>query len=356
MQTRTPTPRRPTWIRPHLAVLAWFIGGLCVSPAAPADAINVHVQRLGEVLQVPVYSAPASVVARNAPQLAAEIDARLLDLPVAVGDRVSAGQVLASLDCRRLESVLAGARAAHDRAKAQRRFAQQQLVRARNLEKNRSISEELLDQRRTDLAVAEADLQAGEEAVRQAAIDVGHCAIRAPFDAVVTERAASAGDYVTRGRAIVGLLETAAQEASVALRHDQLESFMAARSRSFDSNGRTYPVHLRALLPVADPVARTQQARLQFVDQAAIVGTAGRIVWRGPRSLLPADYLVRRETVLGVFVLDADRARFIPIPDAEDGRPASVDLPPDSLLITAGRQRLVDGATVTAEPAAEPPP
>ena len=346
----------PAVSHPHLVALAWLIGSLCVNSIALADAINVRVQRLGEVLQIPVYSAPASVVARNAPQLAAEIDARLLDLAVAVGDRVSAGQILASLDCRRLESILAGAQAALARARAQRRFAEQQLVRARNLEKNKSISEELLDQRRTDLAVAAADLQAGEEAVQQAAIDVGHCAIRAPFDAVVTERAASTGDYVTRGRVIIGLLETAAQEASVALRHDQLETFLAARSLSFDSNGRTYPVRLRALLPLADPVARTQQARLQFVDEAAIVGTAGRIVWRGPRSLLPADYLVRREAVLGVFVLESDSARFVGIPNAEDGRPANVDLPPDTLLITAGRQRLVDGARVTAEPAAEPPP
>jgi RND family efflux transporter MFP subunit len=348
MQLLCETRRSISRPRRRLVALAWVIGGLCGGSDILADPIDVRVRPLDELLQVPVYSAPAAVVARNAPRLAAEIDARLLDLPVAIGERVSPGQALARLDCRRPQSALASAQATHDRAQAQRRFAEQQLRRARNLEKNKSISEELLDQRRMDLAIAEADLQAGGEAVRQAQIDVGHCTIRAPFDAVVTERAASTGDYVTRGRVIVGLLETAAQEVSVALRHDQVASFQEARSLSFESNGRVFAVRSRAVLPLADPVARSQEARLQFIAETAIVGSPGRIVWRGPRSLIPADYLVRRDGGLGVFVLQTDRARFVAIPDAEEGRPASVALPPDSLLITDGRQRLVDGDEVLA--------
>jgi len=322
---------------------------------ALADPVTVRAVRLGEVLEIPVYSAPATVVARNQPQLAAEIDARVTELPRAVGDPVSTGDLLARLDCRRYESTLGAARAELSRSAAQRRFAEEQLARARNLQRNQSISEELLDQRRTDLDVAEADATAHQAAVHQAMIDVEACELRAPFDAVVTARIASVGSFVSRGSPVVGLLEMHSQEVSVTLRNDQVEGVESATMLQFESNGDSFAVRLRALLPLADSVARTREARLDFTDARAIAGSAGRLVWRGPRALLPADYLVRRNGRLGVFVIEDGRARFLPIPGAEDGRPALVTLPVGARLITDGRQRLSDGDEVAPVPETEQP-
>jgi len=327
---------------------------LCIGQVA-AEPTNVRTVRLDEVLETPTYSAPASVVARNQPQLAAEVDARVVELPRNVGDHAATGDLLARLDCRRYQSVLVAARAEQARAETQQRFAAEQLTRARNLQRNKSISEELLDQRRTDLAVAEADALARQEGLNQAAIDVEACELRAPFDAVVTERIASVGSFVNRGNPVIALLETAGQEVSVALRHDQVAGVESADALLFESNGRTYPLHLRALLPLADSIARTREARLAFVDDSAIAGSAGRLIWQGPRALLPSDYLVRREGVLGVFVAEGSVARFLPVPDAQDGRPALVTLPGDADLITDGRQRLNDGDEVMPMPEAGPP-
>ena len=313
---------------------------------ALAEPVPVRTMRLADLLEVPQYSAPATVMPHNTPRLAAEIDARILEVAVEVGDPVIRGQVLVRLDCRRSDSVLAAARAALERTKTQQQFAAEQLTRARNLKKNKSISEELLDQRRTDLAVAEADRQSAEEAVRQAAIDSGHCEIKAPFDAVVTERLASTGGFANRGTVIVGLIEASGQEVSAALRHEQIAGLRAAESISFDANGDQYPVSVRAWLPLADTASRTREVRLAFTAGSAIAGTAGRITWTGPHQLLPADYLVRRDGRLGLFLLEGDRARFVALPEAEDGRPARVMLDPESLLITDGRQRLSDGDEV----------
>ncbi|HPQ24108.1 MAG TPA: efflux RND transporter periplasmic adaptor subunit [Gammaproteobacteria bacterium] len=345
------TPRNNTCYRSHGRLgHALAIGTLLFALAgvheALAEPVPVRTTRLADLLQVPTYSAPATVMPHNTPRLAAEIDARILEVKVEVGDRVVSGQVLVRLDCRHSESVLAAARAALDRAKAQQQFAAEQLTRARNLGRNKSISEELVDQRRTDLAVTEADRQAAEEVVRQAAIDAGHCEIKAPFDAVVTERLASTGGFANRGTVIVGLLEATGQEVSAALRHEQIAGLQEAESIFFDANGDRYPVTVRTLLPLADTTARTLEARLAFTADSAIAGTAGRILWTGRRELLPADYLVRRNGSVGLFLLEADRARFVALPDAEDGRPARVTLDPESLLITDGRQRLSDGDEV----------
>ena len=324
-----------------------------LAPWCHAEAISVRTVRLGDVLAIPEFSAPATVVARNAPSLAAEIAARVEDISVKVGDGVTADDLLVRLDCRRYESLLTARQAAVDRARAEQSFAEQQLQRARNLQRKKSISEELLDQRRTDLATAEADLLASEQELRLAEIDVGHCDVRAPVDAVVTERTTSVGSYANVGTVLLKLLEVEGQEVSVDLRHDQADGLQSAHSVVFANDGTDYPVTLRTLLPRVDPVARTREARLVFKGEAAVAGTPGRIVWYGARSMLPSDYLVRRDGRLGVFVLDADRARFIEIPDAQDGRPAALQLAPETLLISEGRQRLVDNDLVNPTAAGE---
>ena len=336
------------WVFLRAGVPAMLLLLGCSLPCAADEPVNVRTVPLGQVLTTPVYSAPATVVARNQPRLAAEIDARIIELPTAVGDRVRQGDVIARLDCRSYQSLLAAAEAALKRAGSQQRFAEEQLERARNLSKKKSISAELLGQRRTDLAVAAAESTARQEAVTRANIDVQNCELRAPFDAVVTERPGSVGSFVTRGSPIIGLLEIAGQEVSAALRHEQMEGVENAASLVFESNGTQHPVRLRALLPSADPVARTREARLVFDAEPPVTGSAGRVFWRGRRALLPADYLVRRKGGLGVFVMEQGRARLVGLPDAQDGRPVLIELPPDTLLISEGRQGLNDGDAVRA--------
>ncbi len=332
-----------------------LLGGMFWISATLAAPVSVRTLPLGELLDEPQFSAPATVMSRNQPQVAAEIDARVIALPVEVGDRVSADAILARLDCRSHESRLAVARAELKVTLAQMNYARAQLTRARNLKKNNSISDELLDQRRTDLEARQAEADARREAVNLAAIDVGHCEIKAPFDAVVTERLVSVGTFVSRGTAIAGLLEMVGQEISASLRQNEITRLQEAEELAFEAASVRFPVRLRALLPALDTLARTREARLAFVNEAALPGTAGRLVWQVDRQLLPADYLVRRDDRLGVFVLNGERAQFIAIPHALEGQPCEVDLPSDTRLITDGRQSLVDGQEVTVSPPREQP-
>jgi RND family efflux transporter MFP subunit len=325
--------------------------------AQSSDArLLVRAQPLETLWQIETYSAPAAVVARNAPQLAAQLAARVTAVKVDVGDAVAAGSTLVELDCRAFEATLASARAGVARAEARERFAGQQLARARDLQAKNSISEEILDQRRNELAVARADSASAVQAERLAGIDVGHCQVAAPFDAVVTRRLVSVGSYVTPGTVVMALLELSGEEIEAALRTEQVASLHDAREPAFEAGGIRYGVTLRTVLPLADPVARTRLARLGFVDDTAIVGTAGRLTWQGKGRLLPPDYLLRRQGRPGVFVLQGETARFVPLALAQDGRPVAVDLPGDTLVVVEGQQSLTDGATVDRRPDADATP
>lgn len=331
------------WVgRAMLAMVAL----LSVATPAQSEVVRVASITLGEVLQKSTYSAPATVVARQAPRITSEISAAVASLPLVVGDQVEPGDMLARLDCGRYEAQRAAARAAVDRAKAQREFAQRQLNRARDLRKKNSISEELLDQRRTELAAADTELLSTQASARLTEIDVDSCSIRSPLKAVITARHANVGDYLVPGSAVVDLTELTGQEVSVALRADQVTSFRKAASWTFTTDQRQIPLQLRTIVPVIDSTTRTREARLAFVAESASPGSPGRISWSSEEVRVPADYLLRRNGKLGILIVDNTTARFVHLPDAEEGRPAATTLPPDTRLITAGRQRLSDGDAI----------
>lgn len=327
-------------------VLPWL---LAFSGSVNA-ALPVTTRPLSEVLIEPVHSTPATVVARNAPALAAQISARVTAIPVRVGDRVATGDLVAQLDCRLPESLLAAAQAGLRDLEAQRRFAASQLERARDLKKSRSISDETLDQRQRDLSSLQAQLAAQQQAVVQAELQVEHCAVRAPFAAVVTARLADVGALADPGTPLVRLVQLDANEVSAELRAAEAADLVGAATTWFEYLGERHAVRLRRLLEVVDTRKRTREARLEFTGMGAPAGAAGRLVWQQAARLVPAELPVRRNGTLGLFYMNDGRAYFHPLPGALEGRAAPTTLPPDTLLIIDGRQRVNAGDTVAPAP------
>ncbi len=330
-------------MKPRLSSLLLFL----ISIAAWADSIPVQVQPLGDLLRKFEFSAPASVKTLNAPSLAAEISARVETIPVRVGDRVKKDDLLLQLDCRFYRSKLLAAQAGIRRIEAQLQFAADQLKRAEDLKAKRSISDELLDQRRSELLGVRADRQNQQELIRQEELNVQRCTITAPFDAVVTERLAQVGGLASPGTPLLNLVQLDDLEVGAELRGSEASSLQQAQTIHFDYLGISHPLQLRQVLPVLDERTRTQQARLSFLEGSAPAGAAGRLVWQGPATELAADYLVRRDGRLGVFLVEDGLARFHVLANAREGQPVRLQLSPETRLITDGRQRLQDGDPVS---------
>jgi hypothetical protein len=66
--------------------------------------------------------------------------------------------------------------------------------------------------------------------------------------------------------------------------------------------------------------------------------------------LIPVSLIVQRGNTLGIFTVSDGRARFVAIPSAQEGRPASVNLPVDTPIVTSGHVRLQDGDTIQIAP------
>ena len=323
-----------------------FVVLLLLASSAWCETIAVRAQPLSDLLRQPEFSVPASVRPLNAPSLAAEISGRVESIPVRVGDQVAAGTVLVKLDCRYHQSRLQANKAQLKRIEAQLSFANTQLERNQALNKKKTISDEVLDQSRTNLLSAQADLEDQREQIRQAEIDVERCVITSPFDAIVTARLAHEGGLASPGTPLLNVVQLSDPEVSAELSSAEAASLENAQALRFSYDVSNYALQLQHLLPVVDERTRTREARLVFKQAAAPIGAAGRLVWQGRSDELPADYLVRRDQRLGIFLVEGGIARFHALADAREGQPVRIDVDPEKLLVTDGRQRLQDGDTI----------
>ncbi len=327
----------------HLAIMAAF-AFFDVFAAVPVTVVAV-----GDLLQQPRHSAPATVIARNSPSLSAEINARIDSIPVKVGDTVEPDTLLAQLDCRYYDSLLAAAKAGMEQLASERDFSAAQLKRAQGLKLKKGISDEGVEQRKSEWESYSARYRMLEETQRQAQLQVDRCQIRAPFRAVVVERLASSGSLATIGTPILKLVQLDDIEISARLREQESETLKESSNIWFEFFNKEYRLTLRRILPVIDSRTRTREVRLRFSEESAPVGAAGRVRWQGGPLQLPAGYLVRRNQLLGVFIVDGGKARFHPVAGAVEGQPAVIDLPAESLLIVEGRQRLSDGDAISVQ-------
>jgi hypothetical protein len=163
---------------------------------------------------------------------------------------------------------------------------------------------------------------------------------------VVTERKASQGDYATPGTPILRLVDLEHLEVSAQVQQDDLETMKHARRLAFLVGKRRYPLRLRAVIPMLKRRIRSHEVRFLFTGATAPPGAAGRLHWEEPDVRVPARYLVQRKGHLGLFLAQQGRARFHPLPEAVEGLPARVTLPPDSLVIDAGRFSVEEGDPV----------
>jgi RND family efflux transporter MFP subunit len=315
------------------------------APVAVPPAPTFVVRPLAEVAIQPERSAPAAVVGKNEARISAEVAATILALPVDVGQTVQRGAVVARLDPRDAELALERAAAAQAQAAARHAQAQAQFERAKALREKNFYSVEALTLRETELAATAADLRAAQAQRETVRRTLDKHTLRAPFDAVVRARSGQVGELATPGGVLLTLVSARELELAAQVQPHEAQGLADAVTPgpSFAANGQVYPVRLLRVSPAVNRDSRSVEARFAFAADAPPPGAEGKLTWQAPGLWLPADLLVRRDSRLGLFVAAAGKARFHALPDAQEGRPARVDLPPTTPLVTQGRHGLQDG-------------
>lgn len=324
---------------------------LCAFSSVSHPATPVSTQAAAELLTRMHYKAPAAAKSLNKSYLSAELTARIDTIPVTVGDQIKKGGILLGLDCKAFELEGQRVKASIKASEAQIRLARQQLRRALKLVKQKSASQELADQRRSEVDRLNAELQGQKIQHAETQRKVNRCQISAPYDALILERLAAVGEIAQPGKPLLTILDTAHIDVSAQIRQSDALTLQQATAIWFETNEIRYPVTLRVLSAFIDSSARSREARLDFNADLALPGATGRLIWEVDGHFLPAHFLQQRNGMTGIFTLNDGKAHFNPIANALEGRPVRFDganfSDSSALIIVKGRHGLVDGQPVT---------
>lgn len=185
------------------------------------------------------------------------------------GQLVKDGDLLFTLDKRPYELAVESARADVARFEAQVEFAMADLQRAEPLAKSGAISEQTFEQRRSNLSVARAQLQAAQVAVRAAELNLEWTDVRAPIGGRISDRKVDVGNLVAGGQAAAtSLLANIVSGDPIHFLFDISETDFLRYARLNMNGGRqssrdfSSPVRIR----LADEDSFTHQGTMDFLD------------------------------------------------------------------------------------------
>jgi RND family efflux transporter MFP subunit len=165
-------------------------------PPPPAVTVAKPVQRT--VVDQDEYV--GRFVAVNAVDIRSRLSGYLAEIHFKDGQMVKQGDLLFTIDRRPFEIALQQMRANLAQARANLAFAEGDLTRGQSLLTNKTITEQVYDQRTQAKSVAEAAVAAQEAMVHSAELDLDqYSEIRSPIDGRIGDRRVAIGNLVTGG-------------------------------------------------------------------------------------------------------------------------------------------------------------
>jgi RND family efflux transporter MFP subunit len=261
-------------------------------PAAKVRVATVRAENLPMITEITGTIRPIQRA-----QIAAKLMGTIEELPVTLGQRVRAGDLLAKISAAEISARVA-------QAQSQLNVARRDLDRERDLLGKGASTADMVRGLEDRLALTQA-------MVREAEVMLGYATIRAPFDGVVSRKPANAGDLASPGLPLLELEGTGAFEVEVAIP----DSFAAQLAPSatlavaIPAAGLKFNAPLAELSPAADPNARSVLAKLTVPAGTNVrSGQFARIMVPGApaRTLLaPAAALAQLGQMERIFVADA---------------------------------------------------
>jgi RND family efflux transporter MFP subunit len=303
-------------------------GGDKPRPAEAAGKPPVAVRTVtAEAREWPaVYEATGVVRARTVATISAKVMGYVQQVAVQVGDRVSAGQLLVSLDSRDMDSNVLRAEAARAEvqsaiaeadsgaasAKANLDLAQSTFRRMEDLAAKKSISSQEFDEASARLKAAQASYEMArarraqvdskmaqvEQEIRAARIMREYARIAAPFGGLVTAKSVEQGNLATPGAPLL----TIEQDGAYRLEASVEESRIGA-VRVGQLNAR-----VSEIVPVVDAQSRASIVKIDLPAmpqlRSGMFGRAGFPLAKSTAVAAPPSALVERGQLQSMFVAE----------------------------------------------------
>jgi RND family efflux transporter MFP subunit len=231
------------------------------------------------------------------------------------GQIAKQGDLLFTIDKRPYQNTLDQARANLETAKSNVAFTQSDLSRGQQLLRDRTISEQIYEQRAQAFRNAQASVAANEAMVRQAELDLEYTELRAPITGRIGDRRVTVGNLVTGGAGgNTTLLATIVSVDPIRFEFTFDEASLLRYQRLAISRGEATalsgtPIRLKLI----DETDFSHDGRMDFIDNV-IDRASGTI--RGRAQLSNADGLFRPGMFARVQVPASAPYQALMLPDA----------------------------------------
>ena len=315
---------------------------------------------VGSAQTLPALERTGEIHAHDETILSFRTGGRIVTRSVDIGDRVNAGQLLATLENTTSQNQLDGAQADYEGAKASAQVAALNVSRMQKIMPTGAIARTQLDNARADWLVARARLKNSESALRNARENLGWTRLMAPQSGVITEVSASAGQVVSGGQSVLTLATGEARDVVFDIaKPDAIppQEQAGLRVSLLSDPSVQASAALRDISPQADPQTRTWRVRatLQNPPLAMALGASVTVTLpaTGPHGYaLPASALSRVGDKPAVYVINpqsqAQLRVVVPAYYTATSVIISGGLEPGDRVITAGVSKLRSGEPVIA--------
>lgn len=259
------------------------MGGCSSKPAAdsakdpsPVAEVTVTQVKSGDIAEILNITGTIAALPNMDVKIPSQVAGRVVDMKVAEGDRVGAGQLLAKIDERSYRDQLAQGAATEAQTKATLENAKLNLARNEDLFKRGIAARKEVEDARTQERVAEAALAQAQATVSAARLQVSRTNIVSPIAGLVVKRFVNIGEQVD-GTAAQPVVEVANYQ-QVELLGNLPAQFMGkvhtgqtltVSSEAFPE--KTFTGKVVAISPAVDPATNAGLVRIRFNNPGGLL-------------------------------------------------------------------------------------
>ncbi len=227
------------------------------------------------------------ITPRRTSQLGFISGGRIETLGVDVGDQVSVGQRLASLDIRALQAQRVSAEAVIAEAEAAYALARVTVERQRTLADRGHVSDQLVDEANAQAEAARARILAAKARADTLKVQIDLAQITAPYNGTITQRQLDEGAIAAPGQPVLELVESGALEAHIGLTAAMSKNLNIGEVYTLVTDQGPAAARLRSVTGIIDRVQRTVTTVFDILEPEQIA--PGAVVRLSVQQSLPAE-------------------------------------------------------------------
>ena len=302
-----------------------------------------------------------TVQGRYETKLSFQVGGKIISRNVQVGEKVSAGQILMTVDPKDVVEQNRGADANLQSATAQLNLAKSNLERYSELFKQNAVAEATLENYQTQYAAAQAAYNAAVAQVEQTKNALSYTNLIANASGVISAINSEVGQVVSAGQNVLTLTQTDELEISANIPENKISEIKIDQpcEVKFWADKKSVEGRVREISPAADPTSRTFPVKISLQNFSAEniqLGMTAEVKIFSQNSktqeiILPLSSIYQTADKKNVWLVKNDKVELKEIfaEDFENNFVKVRGLSAGDLVVTAGVNKLREGQAVRTE-------